>query len=78
MDDDDSEQNKKLKRKGEEANFLQRYVTYVGDVLSPIWVRRVLQIDDRGDWFILGCRYSFLLNFRLFLVVLYLAYEVFK
>ncbi len=71
MDDDDSEQNKKIKRKGEENNFLQRYVTYVGDVLSPIWVRRVLQIDDRGDWFILGCRYSFLLNFRLFLVVLY-------
>ena len=78
MDDDDSEQNKKIKRKGEENNFLQRYVTYVGDVLSPIWVRRILQIDDRGDWFILGCRYSFLLNFRLFLVVLYLAYEVFK
>lgn len=78
MDDDDSEQNKKIKRKGEEDNFLQRYITYVSDVLSPIWVRRVLQVDDRGNWFILGCRYSFLFNFRLFLVILYLTYEVFK
>jgi hypothetical protein len=78
MDGDDSEQNKKTKKQREKINFLQRYVTYVGDVLSPIWIRRVIQINDGFDWFILGCRYRFLFNFRMFLVVLYLTYETIK
>lgn len=78
MDDDDSEQNKKIKRKRKEVNVLQRYITNVGDVLSPIWVRRAFQIDDGGNWVILGCRYNFLLNFRVLLVIIYLAYETFK
>lgn len=77
MDDDDSEQNKKTKRKRKKNNVLQRYVAYVSDVLSSIWVRRILQVDDRGNWFILGCRYRFLFNFRLFLVVIYFTYETF-
>lgn len=78
MDGDDSEQNKKIKRERKTNNFLQRYVTYVGDVLSPIWVRRVIQINDGFNWFILGRRYRFLFNFRMFLVILYLAYETFS
>lgn len=78
MDGDDSEQNKNIKRKGEETNFLQRYVSYVSDVLSPIWVRRFIQVNDGFNWFILGCRYHFLFNFRMFLVVVYLTYETFK
>jgi len=32
MDDDDSEQNKKTKRKKGTSNVLQRYVAYVSDV----------------------------------------------
>jgi hypothetical protein len=76
--DPDGEQNKKIKRKGKQVNFLQRYLANVSDVLSPIWVRRAFQIDDGGNWFILGCRYRFLFNFRMFLVVIYLAYETFK
>ena len=78
MDDGDSKQNKQIKREGEQINVLQRYVSYVSDVLSPIWVRRPIQNDNGSKWFILGCRCSFLFNFRLFLVVLYLAYETFK
>lgn len=78
MEDDDSEQDKKIKRKGEKINFLQRYVTAVSDVLSPIWLRRIIQVNHGFNWFILGCRYRFLFNFRMFLVVLYLAYETFK
>ena len=78
MDEDDSEQNQKIKRQGEEVNVLQRYISNVSNVLSPIWVRRFIQVDDGGNWIILGCRYNFLLNFRLFLVVIYLAYETFK
>jgi hypothetical protein len=76
--DPDGEQNKKIKRKGKQVNFLQRYLANVSDVLSPIWVRRAFQIDDGGNWFILGRRYRFLFNFRMFLVVIYLAYETFK
>jgi hypothetical protein len=74
MDDDDSEQNKKTKRKKGTSNVLQRYVAYVSD-LSPIWLRRFIQINDGNNWFILGCRYNFLFNFRVLLVILYITYE---
>jgi hypothetical protein len=78
MDDGDSKQNKQIKREREQIDVLQRYVSYVSDVLSPLWVRRPVQIDNGSEWFILGCRCSLLFNFRLFLVILYLAYEAFK
>ena len=78
MDGDDSEQDQELKRKRKEDNFLQRYVSYVSNVLSPIWIRRPIQIDNGLNWFVLGCRYRFLFNFRMFLVVLYITYETFK
>jgi len=78
MDGDDSEQNKKTKTKTRTPNFIQRYVANVSNVLSPVWVRRPIQVNHGFKWFILGCRYRFLFNFRMFLVVLYLAYEVFK
>lgn len=77
MDGDDSEQDKKIKRKRETHSFLQRYITNVSDVLSTIGVRRIIQVNHGFEWFILGCRYRFLFNFRMFLVILYLAYETF-
>ncbi len=77
MDGDDSEENKKTKTETRTPNFLQRYIANVGDVLSPLWIRRFIQVDYGFKWFILGCRYRFLFNFRMFLVVLYLAYETF-
>lgn len=78
MDGDDSEQNKKLKRKRKETNVLQRHVTNISNVLSAVWLRRTIQIDYGFKWFILGSRYRFLFNFRMFLVVLYITYETFK
>ena len=79
MDDPgDSKNNQKIQRKRKEANFLQRYLSNVSNVLSPIGVRRIVQVDHGFKWFILGSRYNFLFNFRMFLVVLYLAYEAFK
>lgn len=71
MDEDDSEKNKQTKRQKQPSNFLQRYISNVSDVLSPIWVRRFIQIDDGGNWFVLGCRYRFLLYFRMFLVIFF-------
>lgn len=67
----DPDSDRKIKRQGKEINPLQRYLANVSDVLSPIWLRRPLQITDGGDWLILGCRYHFLFYFRMFLVVLY-------
>ena len=78
MDGDDSEQNQKPKTKTKTINVLQRYITYVSDVLSPIWLRRIIQINDGSNWVILGCRYRFLFYFRVFLVILYIAYETIK
>lgn len=76
MDDPGEPRNTKIKR--EKISLFQRYLTCIGHVLSPIRVRRPLQVNNGSEWFILGCRYSFLFNFRLFLVVLYLSYEIFK
>jgi len=78
MDPDGDKQNKISKREKQPTNFLQRYVSNVSDVLSPIWVRRTIQINNGFEWFILGSRYRFLFNFRMFLVILYITYETFK
>jgi hypothetical protein len=71
----DPEGDSKIKRQGKEINPLQRYVANVSNVLSPIWVRRPFQITDGNNWLILGCRYNFLLYFRMFLVVVYFLFE---
>ena len=76
--DPDGEQIKKIKRQKQKTSVLQRYVSNVSDVLSPIWVRRLIQINNGFEWFVLGCRYRFLFNFRLFLVFLYITYQVLK
>lgn len=78
MDDGDSKKNKQIKRKGAQVNFLQRYISDVSDVLSPLWIRRPIQINNGCEWFILGSRYNFLFNFRLFLVVVFLIIQILK
>lgn len=78
MDPDGDKQNKIFKTKKQKTSFLQRYISNVSDVLSPIWVRRPIQINNGFEWFVLGCRYSFLFYFRLFLVFLYITYEILK
>jgi hypothetical protein len=79
MDDGDSEKNnKKIRKQREQIGALSRYIFNVGDVLSTIGVRCVVQANDGYNRLVLGSRRGLLLNFRLFLVVLYLAYETFK
>ena len=79
MDPDGDKQNKKqILSKREETNFIQRYIANVGNVLSPLWLRRPIQINNGYEWFILGSRYNFLFNFRLFLVVVFLIIQIFK
>ena len=79
MDDPgDSKNNQKIQGKGKKTSLLQRYISNVSYVLSPIWLRRIVQVNNGSEWFILGSRYCFLFNFRLLLVVIYLTYETFR
>lgn len=74
--DPDGEQNQKFKK--QEISVLQRYISNVSDVLSTSWVRCTIQADDGSDRFVLGSRRYLLLNFRIFLVILYITYETLK
>lgn len=78
MDDGDSKNCEKIKKERIEIGFLQRYVANVGDVLSPIWLRRTIQVNNGLEWFVLGSRYRFLFYFRLFLVILYYSFQILK
>ena len=78
MDDGDSKQNKQTKTKRASLDVLQRYISNVSDVLSAIWVRRTIQNDNGYKWFVLDSRRGLLFNFRLFLVIVYITYEIFK
>ena len=76
--DPDGEQIKKIKRQKQKTSFLQRYVANVSDVFSAARLRCTIQADDGTDRFVLGSRRYLLLNFRFFLVGVYISYEIFK
>ena len=78
MDDGDPKKNSNIKRKGEKTTDIQGYFANASNVFSPVWLRRIIQINNGSEWIILGSRFSFLFNFRIFLVVVYLAYEILK
>jgi hypothetical protein len=78
MDDGDSKKNKQIKGKGTSFDVLQRYLVNVSDVLSTTWLRCTIQTNDGTDRFVLGSRRYLLLNFRLFLVGVYISYEILK
>jgi hypothetical protein len=78
MDDGDSKNGKQIKNQRFKIEFIQRYISNVSDVLSPIWVRRFIQVNNGYEWFILGSRYRFLFHFRMLLVIVYITYETFK
>jgi hypothetical protein len=79
MDEGDSEKNnQKIRKQREQITALSRYITNVGDVFSAIGVRCAVQAIDGYNRLILGSRRGILLNFRLFLVGVYIAYQTFK
>jgi hypothetical protein len=71
----DPDSDTKIKTQRDKTDPLSRYVAYVSDVLLALGVRRIIQIDDGGNWFVLGCRYHFLFYFRMFLVVLFYIFK---
>ncbi len=76
--DPDGEQIKKIKRQKQKTSVLQRYVTNVSDVLSTSGLRCTIQTNDGSDRFVLGSRRYLLLNFRVFLVIVYITYQILK
>ena len=77
MSDGDSE-NKTIKRKEQTINPIQRLIADVGNVFSAFWVRCTLQTYNGYKRLVLDSRRGVLFNFRLFLVILYLTYTLFK
>ena len=78
MDDSDAK-NKTIQTFKAEANgAIQRLIFDVSYVLPASWLRRPIQTNYGPDWFILGRGRRILFYFRLFLVVLYLTFEIFK
>ena len=61
-----------------ENNCFKRYITNVSDVLSTAGLRCTIQTNDGTDRFVLGSRRYLLLNFRFFLVGVYISYEILK
>ena len=76
--DDCDRQTKEINRKGTQTGTIQRYISNASNVLSTFWLRRLIQANNGFEWVLLGSRCSLLLNFRLFLVILYLAYQIVK
>ena len=76
--DDCDRQTKEIQRKGTQTSAIQRSVTNASNVLSTVWLRCLIQANNGFEWVLLGSRCSLLLNFRLFLVILYLAYQIVK
>jgi hypothetical protein len=63
---------------GDPDSFIQRFIPNVGNVFPTTGIRYVVQIDDGINRLVLGSRYCFLLYLRLFLVGVYLTYEILK
>ena len=79
MDEGDSEKNnKEIRKQREQIDALSRYIIDAGNVFSTFWVRCTFQAIDGYNRLILGSRRGLLLNFRLFLVILYCTYQAIK
>ena len=76
--DEGDKQNKETQRERTPIDGIQRYFANVSDVLSSVWLRCPIQNDYGYYRFILDSRRSFLSYFRMFLVIVYLSFELYK
>ena len=75
---DHKKENQSVPEEGDPYSIIQRYVSDVSNVFSSTRIRRIIQINDGNNWFILGSRCNLLLNFRIFLVILYFTIQIFN
>jgi hypothetical protein len=71
----ESEHVKKAKK---EINNLKRRLPNAGNVLPTFWVRLPFQVDNGGNWLILGSRSYLLWNLRIVFCILYFAVQALK
>lgn len=57
---------------------IKRSILNVRDVLSALWIRCTFQAYNGLEWLILDSRYYILFNFRVFLAIVYLLYQMVK
>ena len=67
-----------VKKDKTKAKSLKGLFAYVSDVLPTLWVRLPFQIDNGGNWIILGGRSYLLWNLRILFCLLYFAVQAFK
>lgn len=60
------------------TNDIQRAFAHASNVLSTLWVRLFVQNAYGHKWLLLGSRYGFLLDLRVFLFILYLVLQKVK
>lgn len=71
----DGEHVKKTKKA---FKVLKGHLANVSDVLPTLWVRFPFQIDNGGNWIILGGRSYLLWNLRILFCILYFAVQALK
>ena len=67
-----------VKKEKTALKVLKRHLANVSDVLPTLWVRLPFQIDNGGNWIILGGRSYLLWNLRIVLCLVYFAVQIFK
>ncbi len=67
-----------VKKDKTKAKSLKGHIFDVGNVLPTIWLRLPFQVDNGGNWIILGGRSYLLWNLRIVFCLLYIAVQAFK
>ena len=67
-----------VKKEKTALKVLKGHLANVSDVLPTLWVRLPFQIDNGGNWIILGGRSYLLWNLRIVLCLVYFAVQIFK
>lgn len=57
---------------------LTRWLSNAGNVLFALWIRLPFQVDNGGNWIILGGRSYLLWTIRMLFCILYLTVQILK
>ena len=63
---------------GDPINVIKRHISNAGDVLSTVWLRCPIQIDNESNGFVLDSGYRVLFYIGIFFYILLFTYEIFK
>ena len=78
MDEDDSKENKKIRKQREETYFLQRYIINVCNVLPTFWVRHRSILFNNDYWRCLESKYYYVFYIGTFFYLLFFITKTFE